>query len=411
MRSRLVWIPLGVYLVSRVVDAVLIVLAMHHQPALAVGNSQAYVLGPMPASPGYLGSLTNWDGQWYERIALHGYPTDLPRNPDGTVAQNAWAFFPLYPALVRAVMWVTTAGFPLAGAIVSTTCGAGAAVLLYRMVHASGGAWAALVAVVALCTFPAAPVLQATYSESTALLVLLGCLWLLGRRRYGWLILGGLLLGLARPIGLPLAAVIVLHGWLRLRGGAVGRAGAPAPSVVGRVGAPAPYRDPFPVRERWWCGAAAVGALVGFALWPAIGALVTGDLGVYTQTQRTWYDHRDVGTWPSWLAHLLPPDLVGLAGLLILAVAVALVAGRWGRRWGELRLWSPIYVLYLMAATRPIPSIVRFLMLTGVPWFPVPSRPRRWGVPVLVLAAVVGVVAQWVWLRELYVIDDVSGYP
>jgi hypothetical protein len=374
VRSRLVWIPLGIYLLSRVVDAVLILLTMRHQPALAVGNSQSFVIGPMPAAPGYLTSLTNWDGQWYEQIALHGYPGSLPRNPDGTVGQNPWAFYPLYPALARAVMWVTTAGFPLAGAIVSTTCGAAATVLLHRMVHASGGAWAALVAVVALCTFPAAPVLQATYSESTALLVLFGCLWLL--------------LGLARPIGLPLAAVIALHGWLRLRSA-----------------------EPFPTRERWWCGAAAVGAVVGFALWPVVGGLVTGDPHVYTDTQRTWYDNRDVGMWPSWLAHLARPDLAGLAGLLILAIAVALVVGPWGRRWGELRLWSPLYVLYLVAATRPIPSILRFLVLTGVPWFPVPMRPRRWGVPVLVLAAAIGVVAQWVWLRELYVIDDTTGYP
>jgi hypothetical protein len=379
---RAIRLPLLLFALTRVVDAVLIVAAMHHQPALGVDNGQVWLREPMPAAPGYLTSLGAWDGQWYEQIALHGYPSSLPHTADGSVGANVWAFFPLYPALVWLVMAVSPASVALAGAIVSTTAACAAAVVLHRLVLRSGGPVLALGAVIALGTFPAAPVLQAVYSESLALLVVLICLWLLTERRYGWLCVGALVLGLTRPIDLPLAAVIAAHGWLR-RGELHGR------------------------ERRWWLAALA-SALVGFGLWPAIAGIATGDLTAYTETQKSWYSARDVGHFPSWFAHL--PGGIGWAGVAILLVAVALAAGRWGRRWGVLRLWLPAYTLYLLALTRPIPSVVRFALLGGMPWVPLPARRGRAAV-VLTVVAVVGFVLQWVWLRELYVADDTSGYP
>ena len=52
-------------------------------------------------SPHYLDMVRIWDGEWYERIALHGYPRTLPHGAVGTVDYNSWAFFPLFPMLVR----------------------------------------------------------------------------------------------------------------------------------------------------------------------------------------------------------------------------------------------------------------------------------------------------------------------
>lgn len=374
-------LPLLVYGVSRLVDGLMLVLAMRSQPALGSGNGQSFVVGRLPASPGYLDSITNWDGQWFEQIVLHGWPHHLPTVAGGAAASSTWAFYPVYPALVRLVM-LAGASYAVAAGVVATLCGAGACVLLHRLVLRSGGPWAALVAVVALCVFPASPVLQAAYSESTALLVLLVCLWLLATRRYLWLVPAALLLGLTRPIGLPLAVVIALHGWLRRRDLALG--------------------------ERRRVGLAALAAAVGFGIWPLVCGLVTGDLFGYVRTEDSWSD----GSASSWLGHLVPPTHDGLAALVILAYAVALCAGPWGRRWGVLRLWSPVYVLYLLAATRPVPSLIRFTMLGAVPWIPVPTAPRR-RTAILVLAALVaaGLAAQWIWLRELYVIDDTSGYP
>lgn len=391
---RLVWVPLAVYVAFRVVNAVFYVVAMRHQPELGAQNFRGLFIyaPPLPASPGYLISATNWDGQWYQQIALHGYPHTLPAATSGPAAQSAWAFYPLFPALVRLVMILTTAGFPLAAVIVSTACGAAATVLLHRMVGRSGGPWAALVAVVALNAWPAAPVLQIAYTESLALLVLLVCLWLLGRRRYGWLMVGSVLLGLVRAISLPLALVIALHGVLRWR---------------------RRETEAFGVAERWWCAASAAVACLAFAIWPATAAIVTGQANAYTRTQTGWHGDTDTGVWPSWFSHLAPPDVRGVLGLAILAGVLALALVPSARRWGsELRLWGPAYVLYLLVATRPIPSMVRFLVLLGLPWVPAPVRPRRAvAVATIAVTVVVGLVLQWWWVREYFVVDDRVGYP
>src|SRR4051812_41684628 len=49
--------------------------------------------------------LTVWDGRWYLRIAVHGYPHTVPQGDSyagtGRQVQSAPAFFPLYPLLMR----------------------------------------------------------------------------------------------------------------------------------------------------------------------------------------------------------------------------------------------------------------------------------------------------------------------
>ena len=62
-----------------------------------------------PARPPYLDYVaTLFDGTWYRTIAETGYPSTLPVDSAGLVTQNAWAFFPAFPMLVRAVMTLTS---------------------------------------------------------------------------------------------------------------------------------------------------------------------------------------------------------------------------------------------------------------------------------------------------------------
>jgi hypothetical protein len=60
-----VWFPLTVYAIARLVDVVLILIAARHQL-------------DMPNGATYGSVASNWDGQWYLRIATHGYPTTIP---------------------------------------------------------------------------------------------------------------------------------------------------------------------------------------------------------------------------------------------------------------------------------------------------------------------------------------------
>ena len=55
-----------------------------------VGNQQ--LLGPWGQHLGYLPFISTWDSSWYGQLAQSGYPSKLPYDSTGAVAQNPWAF-------------------------------------------------------------------------------------------------------------------------------------------------------------------------------------------------------------------------------------------------------------------------------------------------------------------------------
>ena len=97
---------LVVYLVSRVVSLLALwVAATWFQNPAGVGHTE----------PSLQDMFGLWDGVWYERVAREGYPVQLPVDADtGAVTYSAWAFYPLYPYLVKVVM-VTGLPFTVAG--------------------------------------------------------------------------------------------------------------------------------------------------------------------------------------------------------------------------------------------------------------------------------------------------------
>ena len=75
-----------------------------------------------PASDFLFQTLSQWDARWFLQISLHGYE-EVPQ---------AAAFFPVYPALVHALAWVT--GSPLvAGVLISLAAGGVAAWVLAQL--------------------------------------------------------------------------------------------------------------------------------------------------------------------------------------------------------------------------------------------------------------------------------------
>ena len=112
-----------------------------------------------------------------------GYPNPLPLDDLGQVDMNAWAFFPLYPMIVGALTRVTGGSFYVVGGITAMVIGAVAIYLLFRFVDRAVGRWEAIVAVVGVCTFISAPILQATYTESLALLLVVVNLMLIRARK------------------------------------------------------------------------------------------------------------------------------------------------------------------------------------------------------------------------------------
>lgn len=386
-RASWVWLPLAIFLATRLVDAVILMVLGREQSALdPVGM---HVESQPGAHPGYWGLLANWDGQWFRTVAEHGYPAELPRDAHGNVEQNAWAFSPLYPFLVRSAMVLGQLPFGVAASLVSVASGALAMVLLFRLVAETGGRLTASLLVLGLCLAPAAPVLQAAYSESLCLLLVVACLWLLRRRRYGALAVGAVLLSLTRPLVLPLALVVLVHGLLRWR-----RREA----------------DPFPLAERVRCATAAVVTVLSFGLWPLVAALRTGEPRAYLDTYDAWAAAGPGRT--SWLARLADPNdfWLGLFPVVLLALLAAIVLAKRARAWGEEpRAWTLAYAVYLAAVTPPSWSDARHALLTLLPWWPFPfplgEKVTRATVVVIVVGMIaIGVPLQYLWVRSFYVV-------
>ncbi|QAV71382.1 hypothetical protein ESZ53_13615 [Salinibacterium sp. UTAS2018] len=350
--------------------------------------------------PDYFSFAKIWDGHWYFIISLAGYPSELPLTEAGEVGENAWAFMPAYPALVRVVMTLTTLDFAVAGVLVSVACSLGAALMLYRVMHLVLPAGSALFAVAIFCFAPLSAILQVSYAESMYLFLLILALFWLMKRQY-WMLLPVIaVMSVTRPSGLAFALALGLHvvyrWWIR-------------------------RREEFPLRERVAAIAATLFSLMmGFA-WLLIAAAVTGSLTAYTDTELAWrasyigYGElipftawfQGAEFWAGWWH--LPPWL--LIVLLVAAVIAffAFLLTKPARHLGvDLRLWVASYALYLLAVFFPQSSTFRLLM----PLFPlagVLALPQsRWYRAALLAACVAG---QWAWIHLAWWVDGYDWTP
>ena len=112
-----IWFPLAVFAASRIFTVIVVLICQRSQIALPAPNGILRIMYPTDGAPGYWVAMANWDGQWYQQIADVGYPNPLPLDDLGQVDMNAWAFFPLYPMMVGALMRVTGGSFYVVGGI------------------------------------------------------------------------------------------------------------------------------------------------------------------------------------------------------------------------------------------------------------------------------------------------------
>lgn len=351
-----------------------------------------------------------WDATWYRHIAEQGYPHTLPVGPDGRVQQNSWAFFPLFPSLVRAAMAATGGTWVVLGPLVALALGLLAMVVVH-VVTADALAradvddrvrrWGPLLTVALLSTSASAPVLQVAYTESAALLGIATVLWSVQRRSYGLASLAVVAVGLTRAVALPLATVVVVHGVSRLR--EARRSDQPHERV-------------FPARSRAAVGGLAVLAVAAGFAWPTITGWVTGVPDAYQLTQGAWRGRHEVVPLLPWLdvARWLfdgwaIPVLAALAALTVIGLA----SPRLRLLGAELHAWVVAYVLYLVGVLEPGTSLVRFAILAFPAWGALTvgvlrsRRPRVW---TWVLVGL-GLVGQVAWVGLLWRLVPPSGWP
>ncbi|GGD09509.1 mannosyltransferase family protein [Aquisalinus flavus] len=81
------------------------------------------------ADTGFANGICRWDCGWYRSIVENGYDIEPGRGTNG--AEANWAFFPLFPLLVRLVSSILPVGPVMAGAALSMFAYAATAPVLY----------------------------------------------------------------------------------------------------------------------------------------------------------------------------------------------------------------------------------------------------------------------------------------
>ncbi|MFE7751912.1 hypothetical protein [Streptomyces sp. NPDC057428] len=151
-----------------------------------------------------------WDSVWYQRIAENGYGYTVTL-PDGGVHPDL-AFFPLLPALERALAAVTPLTLQGAGIAVAWTAGLVAAWGIYAVGARLYGRRAGVVLAALWGAYPTAFVQSMAYTETLFTALAAWSLYAVLRGR--WIAAGALcvLAGLTRPSAAALLAALAVTG-------------------------------------------------------------------------------------------------------------------------------------------------------------------------------------------------------
>ncbi|HET6857215.1 MAG TPA: hypothetical protein VFH94_08985 [Streptomyces sp.] len=245
----------------------------------------------------------SWDSRWYTGIAAHGYGHTTLAWPDGTV-QSDLAFFPLYPALVRAVTTVLPVSGGAAGLLVAWAGAAAAAWAIYLIGERLYGRPTAVLLVLLWGLLPHSVVLSMAYTEPVLTAFAAWSLYAVLSGRWLWAGTLAALAGLARPNGIAVAAAVCAAAAYEL------------------------WKHRGRVPWRVWAGAAlAPLGWAAFVLW--VGARKGDLLGGYFAVQAGWTSRFDFGVGSLRFVHKLlrrPENLSFPMVLVIVAVSLVLFA-------------------------------------------------------------------------------------
>ena len=271
------------------------------------------VLGARLASDSAYDVLRRWDARWYARIAEHGYG-HVHVAADGRRLAD-YAFFPLYPALERALAGLTGLSVLDAGLAISLVASVVAAAGIYRVGSQLHDARTGVVLVCLWSSVPVAGVTSMAYTESLFTALAAWSLSAVLSRRLVLAAVLAALAGLTRPLGVAVVAAVVVA--------------AAAAVVEGRVDRQrAPARGPVPLGRPLLAASVAPLGLIGYLAyvrWDTDGELS------YFQVTGGWGNHLDGGrAFAAWVVGLTRDQ--PFLGALVVAGLVLLVAAVWHTR-------------------------------------------------------------------------------
>ena len=326
-----------------------------------------------------------WDSHWYRIIAEVGYPSELPVTGEGDVGENAWAFMPIFPMIVRGLMALTGAPFSYVSVVVSLAAFAGFIICADRLFRHLVGDRAALWAVAVVAFSPVSPVYQVGYAESLGMLFLALVLIGLVERRWVLVAIAIPLAALTRPLGAALTIALVVFTLAKWKSD-------DRRALVGLVAL----------------------ATAATAAWPAIAWLVTGRMTAYLETELAWrrpYLNGEsghgwgTGWWDSahWWFNDNGPWVI--AALAVVVTVFAMLPAT--RRLGAVALaWSFGYLGYLVLVLFPQSSIFRLL----APMWPLAGSVAR-SRTASIVAIALGVVGQFFWIQWCWSVQGSDWTP
>ena len=341
--------------------------------------------------------MTQWDSGWYLSIIDGGYHTQ--RLAGGRSAGSAnWAFFPLYPLLVRLVVEATGLRQAAAGVLVSAASLAVAVLFALDYLRRTRDARTATYGVVLLALGPYSFYSLSLMTEGLFLALVAVGFWCLATGRFLTAGAVGGLLSATRPTGLLFGVAMAVALWRR--------AGAFEPVVAG-------------VRRRRWLdvvrGVPAVltdGRVLALGLVP-VGLVAyvlylwahVGDPLAFVHVQSAW--GRSFGN-P--LRHLGAAVLDGPPQRAYYAAWALLGLGLSADLLRRDRLAEGVFglLLILVSLSSGVNSLPRYVYGTGVVAFAAADWLRvhdRWA-PVLVAAGgAANVVLLWAWFGGMNVVN------
>jgi Gpi18-like mannosyltransferase len=152
-----------------------------------------------------------WDAIFYKNIAVSGY--EYMNDGYG----HSVAFFPLFPLLIRAIMY-TGLSVEVAGILVNNSAFLIGVIILYIWTSECYGDSVARWTTTVLTCFPMSLFCTVVYAEGLYILFSTAALRAFDRQQYGWLALWGAIATAARPTGISLIPAFFLAAWRERRG-------------------------------------------------------------------------------------------------------------------------------------------------------------------------------------------------
>ncbi len=154
----------------------------------------------------YLEMWTRWDAEWYLLIADHGYDSgkylsESIYKSDSAPAVPTAGFYPLYPALIAILSFITGSGI-VSGYLISNISFIVFVILFYKLLRLDFDENLSFRVVLYYCVFPAAIFFSSLYSESLFLMLSTAAVYSHRKKRFLNSSVFAFLAALTRPVGI-----------------------------------------------------------------------------------------------------------------------------------------------------------------------------------------------------------------